>query len=295
VIDAGSARACPLCGSREEERVLAASFDESRLGPLSFASRKPPELMHWRLVTCATCGLVYANPAPSGDALLGAYRDAGFDAAGESRFAADTYARVVKRLLPSLPDRAGALDIGAGDGAFLGRLVELGFSGVVGLEPSQAAREGAPEPVRSLTREEPFAPGVLAEGGFSLVTCLQTIEHLAEPLALCREAHRLLKPGGALVLVCHDRRAWSARVLGRRSPIYDVEHLQLFDRHTVRGLLERSGFERIEVHALVNRYPLRYWLRLARVSLPLGRLGALAFSLPVGNLWAVGYRPGGSV
>jgi len=295
VIAAGSARACPLCGSREEGRVLAASVDASRLGPLSFASRKPPELMHWRLVTCATCGLVYANPVPSEDVLLRAYRAAAFDAAGESRYAANTYAAVVAGLLPALPDRAGALDIGAGDGALLERLVELGFSGVVGLEPSQAAREEAPEPVRSLIREEPFAAGVLAEGSFSLVTCLQTIEHVAEPLALCREAHRLLKPGGALVLVCHDRRAWSARVLGRRSPIYDVEHLQLFDRRTVCGLLERSGFERIEVHTLVNRYPLRYWLRLARVPLPLGRLGALALSLPAGNVWAVGYRAGGSV
>ena len=132
-----------------------------------------------------------------------------------------------------------------------------------------------------------------------LVTCLQTIEHVPEPLALCREAHRVLKAGGALALVCHDRRAWSARLLGRRSPIYDVEHLQLFDRRTVRGLLERSGFERIEVHTLVNRYPLRYWLRLARVPARfvrvLGPLASFALSVPVGNLWAVGYRPRGRV
>jgi SAM-dependent methyltransferase len=299
MIAAGAARNCPLCGSRDEARVLAASFDASRLGRLSFASRKPPELMHWRLVTCASCGLVYANPAPAEDVLLRAYRDAGFDAAGESRYAANTYAAVVARLLASLPDRAGALDVGAGDGAFLESLVELGFSDVVGLEPSQAARQGAPAHVQALIREEPFAAGVFAEQSFSLVTCLQTIEHVPVPLALCREAHRLLKTGGALVVVCHDRRSWSARLLGRRSPIYDVEHLQLFDRGTVRELLARSGFERIEVQRLVNRYPLRYWLRLARVpdrvARVLGALGSLPLSIPVGNLWAVGYRPAGSV
>jgi SAM-dependent methyltransferase len=295
VIAAGGARACPLCGSRDEARVLAASFDESRLGKLSFASRKPPELMHWRLVTCASCGLVYANPAPTKDVLLRAYRDAGFDAAGESRYAAGTYAAVAARLLPTLPDRAGVLDVGAGDGAFLERLLELGLTAVAGLEPSPAARSGAAPHVQALIREEPFAAGAFAEGCLSLVTCLQTIEHVPEPRALCSEALRLLKPGGALLVVCHDRRSWSARLLGRRSPIYDVEHLQLFDRSTVRGLLERSGFERVEVHGLVNRYPLSYWLRLARVPLPLGRLGESAVSLPAGNLWAVGYRPGGSV
>jgi SAM-dependent methyltransferase len=295
MIAPGSERSCPLCGSRDEAHVLAASFDASRLGRLSFASRKPPELMHWRLVTCASCGLVYANPAPAEDVLLRAYREAGFDAAGESRYAARTYAGIVARVLSSLPDRSGALDVGAGDGAFLERLLELGFSGVVGLEPSAAARQGAPAHVQALLRDEPFAAGVFDEGGFSLVTCLQTIEHVPEPLALCREANRLLKPGGALILVCHDRGAWSARLLGRRSPIYDVEHLQLFDRDTVRSLLERAGLERIEVHSLVNRYPLRYWLRLARLPSPRGRLGAIAVSLPVGNLWAVGYRRRGSV
>ena len=298
-LEAGSARACPLCGSRAEAHVLAARFDASRLGALSFASRKPPELMHWRLVTCASCGLVYANPAPPADVLVRAYRDAAFDAAGESRFAARTYEEVVARLLPSLPDRAGALDIGAGDGAFLERLLELGFSDVLGLEPSRAARRGAPAHVQALIREESFEPGAFGEASFSLVTCLQTIEHVPEPLALCREARRLLKPGGALLLVCHDRRAWSARLLGRRSPIYDVEHLQLFDRATVRALLERAGFERIEVQRLVNRYPLRYWLRLARVPdravRRLGPLCSAAVTVPVGNLWAVGYRPAGSV
>ena len=276
----------------EAAHVREASFDEARLGTLSFASRKPPELMHWRLVTCASCGLVYANPAPDEQALLGEYRAAAFDAAGESRFAARTYASVVARLAPTLPDRKGALDIGAGDGAFVERLLQLGFSDVVGLEPSRAARAGAPAHLQELIREEPFEPGAPAARRFSLVTCLQTIEHVPDPLALCREAVRLLEPGGALLIVCHDRRAWSARLLGGRSPIYDVEHLQLFDRRSLCELYERSGFDRVQVHGLVNRYPVRYWLQLARLPRSLvrvlGPLGSVPLSVPVGNLgqWA---------
>jgi SAM-dependent methyltransferase len=299
VIGAAADRACPLCGSRAEAHVVEKSFDASRVGRLSFASRKPPELMHWRLVTCASCGLVYASPAPADDELLREYRDADFDAGGESHYAAETYARLVGRLTAHLPDRDGALDIGAGDGAFLERLLDLGFTSVVGLEPSDAARRGALARVRDAIREEAFEAGMFGESSFSLVTCLQTVEHLPDPLAVCGEARRLLKAAGALLLVCHDRHAWSARLLGRRSPIYDIEHLQLFDRTTLRALLERSGFERVEVHGLVNRYPVRYWLRLARAPASLvralGPVASLPLSVPAGNLWAVGYRPRGSV
>src|SRR5262249_31041407 len=253
MIGAAADRACPLCGSRAAAHVVDKAFDSSRVARLSFASRKPPGRMHWRRVAWGSCGLLYASPAPTADELLREYRDAGFDAGEESRYAAATYADVVRGLLPSLPDRVGALDIGAGDGAFLERLLELGFSGVVGLEPSAAARAGASPRVRDSIRELPFEHGMFDEGGFSLVTCLQTIEHLPEPLAVCEDAGRLLRPGGALLVVCHDRRAWSARLLVRRSPIYDIEHLQLFDRPTLRALLGRPGFQRVGVHGPVTK------------------------------------------
>ncbi len=95
------------------------------------------------------------------------------------------------------------------------------------------------------------------------MTCLQTIEHVPDPAALCRDALALLQPGGALMLVCHDRRAPLNRALGRLSPIMDIEHLQLFSQASVRALLERTGFAGVEVRRITNRYPLHYWLKLA--------------------------------
>ena len=43
-------------------------------------------------------------------------------------------------------------------------------------------------------------------GSLSLVTCFQTIEHLGDPLKFCKDVARLLRPGGALLLVGHNRR-----------------------------------------------------------------------------------------
>ena len=46
------------------------------------------------------------------------------------------------------------------------------------------------------------------------------------------------------MIVCHDRRAPLNRALGARSPIMDIEHLQLFSQASARALLERTGFAR---------------------------------------------------
>ncbi|MBI4425122.1 MAG: class I SAM-dependent methyltransferase [Elusimicrobia bacterium] len=294
-------RPCPGCGSADDSRVFAErNVEPAQLDRLSYASRKTPEYLHHRLVSCPGCGLVYASPAPAAEELVRAYQDAGFDAGEESGRAAEVYAEELGRFLEALPDRRGALDIGAGDGAFLERLAAGGFTELVGLEPSAEPVRAAKPAVRSLIRRDLFDPAAFPPASLSLVTCFQTLEHVPDPRELCRGARAVLRPGGALFVVCHNLEALSARVLGRKSPIFDVEHLQLFAPGSLRALLERSGFAKVEVWPIFNRYPLHYWTRL--LPLPRGLkdsllpalrasgLGRLMVTLPAGNMAAVGFR-----
>ena len=96
-----------------------AKVDPTALGDLAFASRKAPELMHHRLVTCPACDLLFANPIPATDAVEEAYAEASFDSADEARYASRTYVWLVDRIRRSLPDAEGVLDIGTGEGSFL--------------------------------------------------------------------------------------------------------------------------------------------------------------------------------
>src|ERR1019366_716282 len=128
----------------------------------------------------------------------------------------------------------------------------------------------------------------------------QTIEHLSDPASVVREAWRILKPGGAIFLIGHNRRAWSARILGRRSPIFDIEHLQLFSPQSLKCLLRSAGFRRISVSPFLNRYPLSYWSqlfplagRMKKITLNLLRssgAGRLMIPLPAGNISAVAFK-----
>jgi SAM-dependent methyltransferase len=294
-------RSCPICGSDGLARIFAeADFTPDALDALAFSSRKLPEYMHYRMMACGTCDVLYASPIPTRDFLHSAYEEAAFEAPEESRFASLTYGRLLPKWVKGLPDRCGALDIGTGDGAFLHELLEQGFTDVIGVEPSAAPVALAHPRVGGLIRRSPFRGSDFEGGAFRLVTCFQTLEHVDDPLGLCREAHRLLKKPGAFFLVCHNHRALSARLLGLKSPIFDIEHLQLFSPKSARRMLEKAGFDRIEVRSVVNRYPVHYWTKLAplprMVKIPLlrnlkaGLVGKLPLSAPVGNMAVVGYK-----
>lgn len=238
-------RTCPICGSRDGSRLFAeANVDLHGLGAFAFASRKAPEYMHWRLVECSHCDLLYVDPAPPPEELASLYRNADFGSGVEATLAALTYGRFLPPIAKRIPDRIGAVDIGTGDGAFLRQLLAAGFSEVVGIEPSLAPLEAADSSLRPLIRHDIFRPNSFRPSSLSLITCFQTIEHLPDPLTFCRDAWHTLKPGGALFLIGHNRRAVSAKILGRKSPIFDIEHMQLFSATSIaiysRRLISRT-------------------------------------------------------
>jgi SAM-dependent methyltransferase len=293
-------RACPVCGGRAYTAFADQRIDTGKLGALSYASRKPPEFMCLRLVRCCDCDLVYAPAPPAADFLAEAYAGAAYDSGAEAQAAARSYARALAPHLVGLRQRGAAIDVGAGSGPLLPWLAAQGFGPVVGIEPSRAAIEAATPEARPMLREGMFSLAALADLRPSLVCSFMTLEHLADPAAFVRDAHALLAPGGMLTVVVHDWRGTVNRLLGLRSPIIDLEHLQLFSRRSLLGILQRNGFESIKLQAIWNRYPLHYWLRL--MPLPaamkqavvgsMERIGVAdrEISLPVGNILAVGIK-----
>jgi SAM-dependent methyltransferase len=296
-------RECPVCGSHDQSQVAyPARIDEQKLDEFAFASRKFPEYMHLRLLKCPVCGVLYASPALAAEFLAGAYQEASYDSHEEAEYAAASYARQFDSILGLIGDRGVALEIGAGNGAFLGHLREAGFREVIGVEPSRQAAAKADEVIRPLIRLGMFQASNFAPESISLISCFQTIEHLNDPRGLCSDAYKLLRPDGAIFLIGHDHRSWVTRVLGERSPIFDIEHLQLFSSDSLHFLLTACGFEDIRIGTIRNRYPLAYWMkllpapaRLKRALIPISKkllVGRLPLSVNIGNLYAVGFKRG---
>ena len=296
-------RVCPLCGSSCIASVLIhEDIRMAALTGLSFASRKAPEGMHYKMVVCKLCDVAYANPAPDIRWLHDQYVNADFETVSESRDAAQNHGRLIRSLLGRLPDVDRALDIGAGDGAFLDVLRRIGFRQVEGVEPSEGPLRVASDENQKAIQKGFFSEMDFAVGKYSLVTCFQTVEHVEDVKALTRSVLRLLKPGGLFLIVCHNFRALTARLLKQRSPIFDIEHLQIFSPASLHYLLDEAGYQNIAIAPLSNRYPLNYWFKLAPMPTRLQDLGQrllcvtklsqLYVSLRAGNLYGYGISRG---
>jgi SAM-dependent methyltransferase len=294
------ARPCPVCGNTDEtNEMYPQRLDFSRIDVMSYSSRKEPEYMSLRMVVCPGCDLLYAPGIPSSTFLADAYSETEYDSNAEACYAAASYAESLRSLLTRLPDRDSALEIGAGNGSFLSHLREMGFAQLVGVEPSGHAANAAAPDVRPLIRVETFDAAKLPQDHFSLIVANQTLEHVHDPSRLLSAVRCLLKPGGAVMIVSHNYRHWLMRLMGARSPIVDIEHLQIFSPDSLEGALSRAGFEAPQVRSFENRYPVHYWVRLLPlprfIKRPLHRwlrsgtggwLGSSEIRLSVGNMLA---------
>jgi len=295
-------RTCPVCGSQSYALFASERLAPEEMTEYTYASRKTPEFMRLRLVRCKSCDLVYAPTFPSSEQLHRAYAEAAYDSSEEADCAAETYAKILAPHIKEEHLRGAAVDIGAGNGALLPALKKLGFATVVGIEPSRAAIDAAPPGYAAHIREGVFTPDIIRDVTPSLIVSCMTLEHVPNPAELVTQAYTALVSGGLFAVVVHNRRAILNRILGLRSPIIDIEHLQLFHPASTRQLLQNAGFIDIQVRSFANTYPLRYWIRLLplpssvrdfinNIFAKAGLIGR-RFTFPVGNTVAIGTKPG---
>jgi hypothetical protein len=200
-------RPCPVCGERSYEHFADERMDQRKVSEFTYSSRKCPEFMCLRLVRCLECDLVYAPTPPNAEHLKEAYTQAAYDSSLEATAAARSYAKALRPHLASLAGRGAAVDVGAGSGPLLPWLVQSGFSPVIGIEPSQAAIDAAPQEIRPMLRLSMFSPELIADLSPSLLCSFMTLEHLGDPAEFVNSAYASLNPGGMLAVVVHNWRA----------------------------------------------------------------------------------------
>jgi 2-polyprenyl-3-methyl-5-hydroxy-6-metoxy-1,4-benzoquinol methylase len=102
------------------------------------------------------------------------------------------------------------LDLGAGSGALAVRLREAGWD-VVAADFNAADYEAGVPFVRIDFNRQDFA-AELGPGSFRLITSVEVIEHVENPIGFLRNVKRLLKPDGVAVLTTPNVDSTPARI-----------------------------------------------------------------------------------
>ena len=258
--------ACPLCGRDDSELLCEAADPIPADGPgLRFA-----------VVRCRHCTLAYTNPRPTPDTIAHFYpRDYGPhrppQAAPPSQAPSAFWSRVFGRpcrerrgLLPGAGRRL--LDFGCGSGGYLRRMAALGWR-ATGLDVAEhvvaVARDGAN--CDAIAGSLPHAD--LQPASFDVVTMWQSLEHVHDPLAILREALRVLVPGGTLLVAVPNFEGFSSWFFGGHWFGLDLpRHLTHFTTQTLRDMLRAAGFRVMSLRGLVHADWLRSSARRATAA-----------------------------
>lgn len=151
--------------------------------------------------------------------------------------AAQAYATLLQ-----LARRSTVADIGCAKGSIVAELQRATTWRMIGLDVSLAALKEVPPgtPLCCASADQlPLGTGTLDGALF-----LDVIEHLESPLAALTELHRVVKPGGMLVVTTPNAGSALRPMLGRRwHGLEDDTHLYFFTAFSLTHLMAKSGWQ----------------------------------------------------
>ena len=256
---------------------------------------------------CATCGLAWQSPQPSGAELDAIYSKEYYNSwdggQGEAAYwgLKVSLAHSLLKYLPSINSSMKILDIGCATGACLAAINERGMN-AYGIDVNDHAVRIAAKNVPSATIRIGMTEDIAEwEGMFDAVIMSDVIEHVRSPLLEMKYIHRLLRPSGTLIVLTPNIGSFSAITMQKYWTHLKDEHLFYFSRLSLQRLIVSSCFKLHGIHLALKPMSFQYAANQFKVyPIPVlpslfsilggilpNNLQRFHFSVPIGEMVAV--------
>ena len=150
-----------------------------------------------------------------------------------------------------------ALDVGCGAGLLCEPMARLGAS-VTGIDAAPELIEVAQEHASAMGLKIDYRSGEVQEleGRFELITCMEVIEHVADPAAFVSALAKRLAPDGLLVLATPNRTSWSRLMMitiGEgfgQIPKGTHDFEKFIDPQRMKALLSDAGLKCLDIEGI---------------------------------------------
>jgi 2-polyprenyl-3-methyl-5-hydroxy-6-metoxy-1,4-benzoquinol methylase len=207
----------------------------------------------FHLNRCLNCRAVFLSPQPTEEQLAHAYDDS-YYGRGEMKFTALIekaldYFRLsrARRVNKYVVSPAKILDIGCGNGKFVGYLIKRGFA-AYGIElPGKAADRAAQIPQLNL-KVGRLEDGDFSEDFFDGICMWHVFEHLAAPKETLQIVRKILRPGGCLIMSLPNIDSLQSRLFkGRWLHLDPPKHLFFLGPKDLMAQMKQLGFSLVKL------------------------------------------------
>jgi ubiquinone/menaquinone biosynthesis C-methylase UbiE len=180
--------------------------------------------------------------------------------------------RMVLEMLDATDERV--LDVGCGTGVLEARIHErFPETQVWGLDLSEGMLSHAKKRCRAAGERIHLVRGdserlPFADNAFDVVTCCHSFHHYPNAKGVLAEMHRVLRPGGRLLIVDGDRDGLWGRLIFDGLVVWVEGPVRHWSRAGVRDLYEEAGFN--QIHHRRRGGPLPFLLTAGRAKKPRG-------------------------
>ena len=232
-------RNCPLCAAEDY-------FDRMHVHGM-------------QLVECRQCGLLYSRNVFQAETDAAQYQDDEFMAAYDVLKRHSVYESLerlksayIYQTVSDLGVRSESiLDIGCGNGALLKAFLVHGLS-AHGIEINKEQAQQCQN--ENLAVVSGLYPRDLPESwrDFNVITMLDVLEHVVEPLPFLRDISSRLATNGVVVIQVPNIDSLYVQLKGAAHPSFCHGHWMYFNPATLDRLMERAGFIPLHMETIIS-------------------------------------------